>query len=97
MKAIHFGAGNIGRGFIGKVLNDNDYEVTFVDVNETIINQINEEKAYQVVIANEENTKEPVSDVKGINSITETDKLKSDFRSRCHYDSCWCKHLTYYR
>lgn len=76
MKAIHFGAGNIGRGFIGKVLNDNDYEVTFVDVNETIINQINVEKAYQVVIANEENTKEPVSDVKGINSITETDKLK---------------------
>ncbi|WP_323703313.1 mannitol-1-phosphate 5-dehydrogenase [Mammaliicoccus sp. Dog046] len=77
MKAIHFGAGNIGRGFIGKVLSDNGYEVTFVDVNEQVINQINEEQAYQVVIANEENTKEPVSQVRGINSITQTEDLKT--------------------
>lgn len=77
MKAIHFGAGNIGRGFIGKVLNDNGYEVTFVDVNADVIDQINEEQAYNVIIANEENTKEPVSGVKGINSISNTEDLKA--------------------
>lgn len=77
MKAIHFGAGNIGRGFIGKVLSDNGYEVTFVDVNADVINQINEEQAYNVIIANEENTKEPVSGVKGINSISNTEDLKA--------------------
>lgn len=76
MKAIHFGAGNIGRGFIGKVLSDNGYDVTFVDVNAKVIDQINQEQAYQVILANEENSNEPVTNVNGINSLTEEDRLK---------------------
>ena len=46
--AIHFGAGNIGRGFIAPVLQDNNYKVIFVDVNKQLIEQINLLKEYKV-------------------------------------------------
>ena len=40
--AIQFGAGNIGRGFIGAVLRKSSYNVLFCDVNREIIDKINE-------------------------------------------------------
>ncbi|PPB11147.1 mannitol-1-phosphate 5-dehydrogenase [Brevibacillus laterosporus] len=54
MRAIHFGAGNIGRGFIGLLLEQAGFEVCFVDVNEELVNEINQRKSYSVQIADEE-------------------------------------------
>ncbi|WP_152655297.1 mannitol-1-phosphate 5-dehydrogenase [Oceanobacillus sp. CFH 90083] len=69
MKAVHFGAGNIGRGFIGLLLDQSGYEVTFVDVNDEIISAINQDKAYQVHFADEASEPVTVEHISGINSI----------------------------
>ena len=49
-KAIQFGAGNIGRGFIGALLSKAGYHVVFADVNEEIISGINKEGKYNIFV-----------------------------------------------
>lgn len=46
MKAIMYGAGNIGRGFIGMLFSASGYEVTFVDVAEEVVMELQEKKQY---------------------------------------------------
>lgn len=53
MKAVMYGAGNIGRGFIGALLSQTGYEVVFVDVNDDVVNTINKDKTYPQEIVGE--------------------------------------------
>ncbi|MBP3706453.1 MAG: mannitol dehydrogenase [Clostridia bacterium] len=50
MKAIMYGGGNIGRGFIGMLLSKSGYEVTFIDVMDTVVDTLNREHTYPVRI-----------------------------------------------
>ncbi|GAJ27173.1 mannitol-1-phosphate 5-dehydrogenase [Liquorilactobacillus sucicola DSM 21376 = JCM 15457] len=68
MKDVHFGAGNIGRGFIGETLAANGFEITFVDVNEQIIDALNDKGIYTIELADESHKKIQVSNVRGINN-----------------------------
>lgn len=52
-KAVMYGAGNIGRGFIGKVLSDSGYQVCFLDIDEAVINEFNKKREYQVHIVSD--------------------------------------------
>lgn len=48
MKAVHFGAGNIGRGFVGLVLHQAGYELVFADVNDELIGALRDAGSYEV-------------------------------------------------
>lgn len=50
MKALHIGAGKIGRGFIGAQLIKSNYELTFADVNGELIEALNSQKSYTLHI-----------------------------------------------
>ncbi|MDQ0916734.1 mannitol-1-phosphate 5-dehydrogenase [Paenibacillus sp. V4I5] len=67
MKAVHFGAGNIGRGFIGLILSQAGYEVIFSDVNDSLVELLKERKSYTVRLANENKETLTVSNVTAIN------------------------------
>jgi mannitol-1-phosphate 5-dehydrogenase len=71
MQSIHFGAGNIGRGFIGKLLADAGVKVTFADVDEKVINLLNTLNTYNVKVVGAECKTEVVSGVNAINSTSE--------------------------
>ena len=47
-QAVMYGGGNIGRGFIGALLSHSGYAVTFVDVVESVVQSLQENKTYPV-------------------------------------------------
>lgn len=70
MRATHFGAGNIGRGFIGEILAKNGFSIDFVDINATIIDALNERKEYTIELADENKEQIHVKNVDGLNNQT---------------------------
>ena len=54
MKAVHFGAGKIGRGFIAELLHDTGYEIVFVDVNEAVNQELNQYHNYYLYVIEED-------------------------------------------
>lgn len=70
-KAIQFGAGNIGRGFIGGLLSNAGYHVVFADVNETILNGINNEKQYKILVKDVECFDQTITNISAVSSITD--------------------------
>ncbi len=50
MRAVMYGAGNIGRGFIGEVLYKSGYNTTFIDVNEEVVHALNTENKYPIYL-----------------------------------------------
>lgn len=47
-QAVMYGAGNIGRGFVGALLSQSDYEVTFIDVAEAVVKALQEKQEYPI-------------------------------------------------
>lgn len=80
MKAVHFGAGNIGRGFIGEILYKNGIEIVFVDINKEIIDALNERGEYDIALAAPEAETIHVENVRGVNNELDPEKVAEEIK-----------------
>src|SRR6478735_9505236 len=75
MKAVHFGAGNIGRGFVGLLLHEGGYELVFSDVAAPLVDAINAVSEYTVHEVGEGGRNRVVTGFRAINSATHPDQV----------------------
>ena len=78
MKAVHFGAGNIGRGFVGLLLHDAGYEVVFADVNGELIDQLAASDHYMVHEVGAGARDRVVDGYRAVNSATDAAALAGE-------------------
>ena len=68
--AVHFGAGNIGRGFVAQFLHESGYEVVFADVSEELIGALQARDSYEVIEVGEGAVTKTVDNYRALNSKT---------------------------
>lgn len=68
MKAVHFGAGNIGRGFVGLLLHEAGYEIVFADVAAELIDSLAAADSYTVHEVGQEGQDKVVTGFSALNS-----------------------------
>lgn len=71
-KAVMYGAGNIGRGFIGKVFSESGMRVVFIDVVPAVIEKLNADGQYPVKMVSNEGIKEVM--VKNVSAVNGMDQ-----------------------
>lgn len=81
MKAVHFGAGNIGRGFVGLLLHDADYELVFADVNAELIDALAASDQYTVHEVGAGARDRVVDGYRAVNSQTHASTLLDELRT----------------
>lgn len=78
MKAVHFGAGNIGRGFIGLLLHDAGYDVVFSDVNPELIDALQRADSYTVHEVGDGGKDLVVTGFSAVNSAEDEERLVAE-------------------
>ncbi|MEY4437350.1 MAG: hypothetical protein RL100_814 [Actinomycetota bacterium] len=74
MIAVHFGAGNIGRGFIGCLLNEAGYDLVFLDVNQEVVDELNSHESYLVIETGAGAKTHTVTGFRALNSQSQFDE-----------------------
>ena len=68
-RIVIFGAGKIGRSFIGQLFGCGGYEVVFVDIDPMLVNLLNQKGGYRVVIKGENEGELMVPNVRAISAF----------------------------
>jgi len=84
VKLIQFGAGKIGRSFIGQIFSRAGWEVVFIDIVHALIDELNRRREYRVEIKDKSNYSLIIKNVRGVyaddtervsNEVKEADML----------------------
>lgn len=67
LKAVQFGAGNIGRGFTTQLFTESGYEVVFVDVVDEVVRLINERRSYHIEIVGDHPETVTIRNIRAVN------------------------------
>src|SRR5512133_2338518 len=67
-KLVIFGAGKIGRSFIGQLFSRGGYEVVFVDVYKPVIDELNKRGNYNVIIKSGRDEVLNIKNVRGVHA-----------------------------
>ena len=70
-KLVLFGAGKIGRSFIGQLFSTGGYEVVFVDVYKPVIDELNKRGNYNVIIKSDREEIQNIRNVRGVHASDE--------------------------
>jgi len=71
---VQYGAGNIGRGFIGALFSQADYEVKFIDVVPEVIELLNRDHCYPIkIVDNEKSESILIQNVSAINGLEQAE------------------------
>jgi len=65
-KLVLFGAGKIGRSFIGQLFSRGGFEVVFIDVYKPVINELNRRRSYRVIIKSDKEEILTINNVRGV-------------------------------
>lgn len=78
MRAVHIGAGNIGRGFVGLLLHEAGYELVFSDVADDLISSLQAADSYTVRTVGQAPSSTVVDGFRAINSAADPHALTEE-------------------
>ena len=81
MRAVHFGAGNIGRCFVGLLLHEAGCEVVFSDVAAELVEQLQRSDSYEVRTVGQDPSTATVSGFRAVDSAQDPAALTEEIAS----------------
>ena len=92
-KVLVFGAGQIGRGFIGELCYDSGYFIVFVDIDEKIIDLLNKEKKYTINLLGEKKEEKIIENFVAIPLKNENEVIKEIIETDIIFTAVGAKNL----
>lgn len=71
-KLVLFGAGKIGRSFIGQLFSYGGYEVVFIDISKPVIDELNRRRTYNVIVKSDKEEILKIDKVRGVHADEES-------------------------